>query len=630
MAIIINDAAGLSSITSGNSYVLGGDINVPYSWTQPNSYLNNVSLDGAGHRLSSLYSSLFININNSSVSNLIVDYLYAPLIGDGHIMQVENILIGGGSINGGGKGALAGALWDSDVVNVVNYADVSGNDTIGGLISVCDSSRITDCVNYGNVYGDSGTVYPTPLASIGGIVGHFQIETNFEDAPADYGLFNCKNYGDIIGYSTVGGIVGFLINDKRQYENFPRSTFRIIGCENHGSVSPTADAVGGLNGDVHYGGILGFAIMSLDEINDCLNTGAISGGGCVGGIAGETSNIYTYLEPDILLLDINRVINCVNKGAVTLNAPAVQPPTTDTFTVYNYAGGIVGSMRYLGSIIDCVNEAPVISNAEGTGGIVGYLLTGSVIGNDNTGEVRGTLNTGGIVGEISRFVPDEEHILPDDRNIALVEGNRSSALTFGTRSNVGGIVGLANNGVRIIDNKACGAVQSEQNNAGGVTGYVQVTDSPRETFIENNLAANPYVRAISGVARVLGGKSSTAEVALNNETVSGSILLTGISPGGISYDNQPVSPSDTELGATRMQGGTAKCAAGEHFEGCNGCVPDNCPPGYHWKDGSGCVQDSPTPTPTPKPPHNCNHSPGYYNCAPIFCVPVCKSRPRCR
>ncbi|MDR0935158.1 MAG: hypothetical protein LBM98_00580 [Oscillospiraceae bacterium] len=630
MAIIINDAAGLSSITSGNSYVLGGDIDVPYSWTQPNTYLDNVSLDGAGYSLSSLYSSLFININNSSVSNLTVNRLYAPLIGDGHTMQVENILIGGGTLNGGGQGALAGALWNSDVVNVVNYAEIFGNDTLGGLIGVCDSCRITDCINYANIHGDSGTVYETPLASVGGLVGHFQIETNFEDAPADYGFFNCKNFGDVTGYSTVGGLVGFLINDKRQYENFPRSTFRIIGCENHGSVSPTAAAIGGLYGDVHYGGILGFAIFSMDEISNCLNTGAISGGGCVGGIAGETSNIYTYLDPDVLLLDINRVINCVNRGAITLNAADVPPTAPDPFIDYRYAGGIVGSMRYLGSVIDCLNEAPVISNAEGTGGIVGYLLTGTISGNENTGEVRGTLNTGGIVGEISRFVPDEEHILPEDRNIAIVENNRSAALTFGTRSDAGGIVGLANNGVVINNNRACGAVQSEQSYAGGITGFVQVTDSPRETFIENNLAANPYVRAISGVARVLGGKGSTAVVTLNNATVSGSILLTGAGPGGVTYDNQPVSPSDTELGATRMQGGTAKCADGEHFEGCNGCVPDNCPPGYHWQDGSGCVQDTPKP-PEPRPPHkphHCAHAPGYYHCAPVFCVPICKSRCR--
>lgn len=225
---------------------------------------------------------------------------------------------------------------------------------------------------------DGGTVRNFTLADVaidveasecaGGAVGLLVGGGTAENITVSGSITAGRGNGGVVGRMTVSGT--------------------IRGCANNAAVTGTS--AGG-----NTGGIVGAAYYTGTDVSmlieNCTNTGAVTGYVGVGGIVGLSSA---------------NVKNCTNSGAVNGNGACV--------------GGIVGEQQNYGAVSDNTNTADVANASEsaavfGTGGIVGwvrysgtdeaYPLKGiiEVTGNRNSGSVTGGGSAGGIVGHLYNY-----------------------------------------------------------------------------------------------------------------------------------------------------------------------------------------------------------------------------------
>ena len=195
-----------------------------------------------------------------------------------------------------------------------------------------------------------------------------------------------KNVGitdsNIQGYQRVGGVVGYA------YENSI-----IENCYNTGSVTGR-DSVGGVAGEAR-------SLYGYVYIMNCYNTGFVSGSEeCVGGVVGYASSSST-------------VTNCYNNGSVEgssdVGGVAGMAYESDITNCYNTGsvsggyriGGVVGHAA-ISTIINCYNTGNVTGSGYDVGGVVGEAYYYFTITNCyNTGSVSGGYRVGGVVGDVS-------------------------------------------------------------------------------------------------------------------------------------------------------------------------------------------------------------------------------------
>ncbi len=181
---------------------------------------------------------------------------------------------------------------------------------------------------------------------------------------------------------------------------------------------------GAVTGDNAVGGVCGYGRPS-----DCYNTGAITGNEYVGGVTGDG-------EPR----------NCHNTGAVTGNnyVGGVTGEGTDIINSYNVGvvtgnssvGGVAGATTvsysantgYATPITNSYNTGRVIGN-NNVGGVVGYIGGLLIVGCYNTGAVTGNVRVGGVIG----YAANNYYVISTigSYNIGTIVGN----------DNVGGIIG---------------------------------------------------------------------------------------------------------------------------------------------------------------------------------------------
>ena len=242
-----------------------------------------------------------------------------------------------------GKSGLGGIVGNSenmatDIVNCVNYGNVTGTAwNIGGIAGIA-GHNVTNCVNYGNVIGGDN--------NIGGIAG----ETKLTGI-----ISGCINYGSVTVTNTSKGKTGGVVGNAQK---------PVVGCINYGTVTGASIAEGGTVVDTTTGGICG---TSTIKISNSINYGTINGTNTTGGIAGFSAG---------------KVENCTNHGKV--NA-----------TSWNI-GGIAGRASANG-ISDCYNYGDVTTTSDAIGGIVGTAQS-DIVNCENNGTVKGRANVGGIVG----------------------------------------------------------------------------------------------------------------------------------------------------------------------------------------------------------------------------------------
>ncbi len=167
------------------------------------------------------------------------------------------------------------------LLNCENYGEISGENTVGGIVGSSSSTNVTQCYNYGKVSGTS---------IIGGIAGKLE-----ENAT----LSSCDNNGEISATTVVGGIVGLMgagaslttVNNSANVTATNTSDFSsvagIVGQVVSGAVSITGatnKSTATISGTKGVAGIVGGGYAKVTFTN-CINEGTVTGTTIVGGIA---------------------------------------------------------------------------------------------------------------------------------------------------------------------------------------------------------------------------------------------------------------------------------------------------------------------------------------------------------
>lgn len=215
-------------------------------------------------------------------------------------------------------GGIAGCLADGRISRCRNTVPVSGNTAggLGGIVGRIFASGtfpvVEYCLNTSSISMDTSTPFGGIVGDVGGALNTAQ--DNF--ASVDH----CSNTG-AISSSTVNNQVGGIIG---------RSTFatKVNACYNSGTITAAGSA----------GGIIGrMGGNTIREVNNCLNSGAVSSTG---------ANVNNHNAAGIVAQGLQNanitMSNCLNTGIINANSGSLNG------LVYNFAPGTTGLFQMTG------------------------------------------------------------------------------------------------------------------------------------------------------------------------------------------------------------------------------------------------------------------------------------------
>lgn len=330
-------------------------------------------------------------------------------------------------------GGIVGYNFGATVINgTTNHGTVKGHDYVGGIAGEADWGGLTgtdDAIitnngivegnNYvGGIVGYLWTTYSIVLAKnqnqvvgknyVGGIVGGLKYHNEYNNSIVH--STNTGTIGNTSSSSNVGGILGGCVDNQID--------FKIENCSNNGNIdAKNANFVGGVAGSLkgkvtitncenaysisgkeNVGGLVG-NIEGGAAITTSGNSGAVNGYKHLGGFVG-----YAKSSGNALSIEGTSTAPLVNGGKVTSIIPSGSSSA-------NNDGGVAGFVGYLDgdsnlTISHCVNNGEIHGlQFNGIAGILGYVKHGAnliYINNcKNTALVEGGINTGGIGGRLS-------------------------------------------------------------------------------------------------------------------------------------------------------------------------------------------------------------------------------------
>lgn len=322
----------------------------------------------------------------------------------------------GGIVGTNGKSLYPSAFQSDNASHVAACTNgakiISATQYTGGIVGINGTANtsqtnvyctVTGCINQGQIEVSSGSKFYA-----GGIAGG-NLTT----------ITNCKNEADV--KNTTGhaaGIAGYF--EGRAAYIADDANVLIQNCENTGAIS----------GYSYVGGIVAYSYSGTDAaIAKCTNSGAIAslsgsaGNPEMGGIAGRVGSSGGKFT----------ITNCVNTGSVSGEISETTPSSSGTNTV----GGLVGTLRTSFEISNCYNTGAVTNYAATSssllvstaGGLAGSVGTNGIVHDCyNVGEVKG-YRVGGLIGTSTASGSGTPQ-LTDCYNIGMLTG-----------TNVGGVLG---------------------------------------------------------------------------------------------------------------------------------------------------------------------------------------------
>jgi hypothetical protein len=348
-----------------------------------------------------------------------------------------------GGVTGGTS--IAGAVVDS--CSFIGGAVSGMEGTIGGIAGYYERSLII------NSYFD-GMVSGGPDSAVGGIVG------------ASFGTYDVKAIisgssarGDIIGYSSVGGLIGSVSAD---------------------TIISDSDFIGNVIGEGSYvAGIVGWANQLV--LSNSFFSGVVSGGNSVGGLLGMG---------DTIIINNSYSLGNVNGG--------------------NNVGGLVGGADSMGFNVS-INNSYSLGNVNGgnnVGGLMGYSYVHTILSNSySRGNITGIDAVGGLIGKalqaniLRSYTRSIGGFIYSDRTGVLLP--YPTGLISGSRY-VGGLVGLsvpaAGKFVNVSNSYSLGYKILANSSFGGLIG----NSSNNRTIVirgysANGLALHDYDRVNEGL-----------------------------------------------------------------------------------------------------------------------------------
>lgn len=274
-----------------------------------------------------------VNVSNSQVEGY--EYVGGIVGGVANKSKIINCTFDGEVKGKTAIGGIAGAITNAQILDCKNYGKISSAfvencGAIGGIVgqlnydkgaSIFASSEfftsamrttVEKSNNFGQVNGAGAT-------GIGGVIGNVKclienndmLTQNIENSPL---VFDCSNSGEILGYSSVGGIIGFFESTSYGFSNINEyctwSILRIDRCFNNGEIMVRKENINSENYFVS-GGILGYANIEFGtiSISNSYNLGAVLGYFGTGGIIGGITTASSARR--------NAMTNCYNGGKIT-------------------------------------------------------------------------------------------------------------------------------------------------------------------------------------------------------------------------------------------------------------------------------------------------------------------------
>ncbi len=208
---------------------------------------------------------------------------YGEIVGVGYV----------GGIAGGSANPIISAT-NFGNIKVINMSSEESSGYIGGIVGG-NTSQISYSVNMGSV-GEYYYITPLRVASlyntegVGGIVG------GNDDSGS---IYDVANFGDVIGYSYIGGVAGSntgSIEYARNHDITIEGSYMvggvagfndgyIMGSYNRGDIIATVEDGGGIVGFDLYGNIS--ETFNLGDISSSIHAGNISIGSYIGGLVGR-------------------------------------------------------------------------------------------------------------------------------------------------------------------------------------------------------------------------------------------------------------------------------------------------------------------------------------------------------
>ncbi len=359
----ITTAAEFAAMEANGKYYLANDITVTTTY----SSAFTGTFDGNGKTITAV-CAIFDTVARGTVKNFTVA---------GAIVAHAT---GGGIVCNKALGASFSNIVNNVALNTYNGNDNNGLGAIAGVVigDTTTESTVTveNCVNNGDVTGNNKKTYA------GGMVGYSQLKSGEKvnivikncvnngkiDAHKAAGMISymenvqsivivdCENTGNIMCYDLGGGIAGQV--------NAGCKEFKLYNCKNYGDIETTGKYSGGIaaicqirgdsleyNGSIVFSncvnegnvtapveqggmvaGICGRVYGAMFEY--CGNTGNLSTGDAVGGMAGHTENVniirYCYNTGDILstryaagivavsINPLDEVYGCYNAGQIAM------------------------------------------------------------------------------------------------------------------------------------------------------------------------------------------------------------------------------------------------------------------------------------------------------------------------
>ena len=340
--------AGYNFGTISECTVLNSDISGKNQSTTAGGAVYVAGIVAANNTVGTIKSC---TVENSTITgtngNAASQNLVGGIAADNIVGTIEQCKVINGSVSTSGSmevssvGGIAGCS-DGTLKGCSNSASVTGNNAFnleekeevslgsGGVVG-CNKNLVENCSNTGSVTGNG--------LFTGGVVGY-----NTTNGTLNGTISASHNTGAVKGEQYVGGVVG---NNHTVVED----------CYNTGEVTSIGDYAGGVVGRNTYH----FIYPSWEwkgNISTSYNTGAVSGGSYVGGVAGY--NCVTIAQ-------------CFNTGSVT--------GTED------YTGGVVGCNAYY------------IDNRYELNGVV-KKYPGEIQNTYNAGAVTGVDYVGGVFGHL--------------------------------------------------------------------------------------------------------------------------------------------------------------------------------------------------------------------------------------
>lgn len=320
-------------------------------------------------------------------------------------------------------GGIAGYM-NGNIYNSYNSAKIKGEQYIAGIASklVFRSylSYIYNSYNIGEVEATTNSAggilatiaYVDTTEVLSGNNGVFESQTYWY-IPRGAGAKNCYNAGNVKSAgSDVGGIAASLSGSDVQLYG---SDHQIENCYNTGTIT----------GAYYVGGIVGS--VSWVTIKNVSNSGNISGKGRIGGICGFiywSSKIDSAYNGGKIVGsedDVGGIVGLNIGHANVTDSTVLNSSNSGEIVGVNNVGGIYGTGA---SIINCFNTGFINASGENVGGLEGNSDIGKefkILDSYNQGTVSGKNNRGGLVGYFEECYVD--YIIRNCYNTGTVSKN---------------------------------------------------------------------------------------------------------------------------------------------------------------------------------------------------------------